>query len=473
VEKKFREFKRRRSSLLKARVFSVLILSTLLVYSSATLSADFYVDPIRGHHDNDGSFEKPWPSLNFVFQNKLIKSQNWSKIPFVTSSRLQIKNPDGIVNGGDTIWLKEGDYGTLSISGFYNTETITIKSLPGDVAKFKGINIVSSAHWTFSGLLIENEYEKGKTQKNLIRLTSHKIKGPLSNVSIINSTVRSTESISEWTKHDWLTKAANGINVNGNNVSLINNRIVNIQFGVILRGERGLVSENVIENFSGDGIRGLGDYGVYEYNLVKNNYAVDQNHDDAFQSWSTGPNGSGDGIVKGIVLRGNTFINNEDQNQKFKGPLQGIGAFDGMFEDWVIENNVIMVNSWHGIALVGAVGCRILNNTVVRLNLSFKKMTWITVRDHKNGTPSKNCVIRNNITNSLKILASGRMVVDHNISDLYPHKMFKEFYGFDLRLNKGAVAIDSGSNELAPIVDITGFVRNDGRADMGAYEYRK
>ena len=51
--------------------------------------------------------------------------------------------------------------------------------------------------------------------------------------------------------------------------------------------------------------------------------------------------------------------------QPHRGALQGIGCFDGMFVDWIIENNVIIVDHYHGITLGGARGCRIVNNTVI------------------------------------------------------------------------------------------------------------
>lgn len=437
------------------------------------MAADFYIDPVSGHKDHDGSYEKPWPSLNYVFRNRLIKTQNWSKSHYQPGMVLSVKNPRGIIRGGDTIWLKSGDYGRLSFDGFYNTDTITIQTMPGHVARFDNINITSSARWKLSGLLVEALFIKGRTSKNLVRLSSHPRKGPLSNVEISNSTIRSTEDISGWEKADWLSNAANGINVNGDDVRLINNRISNVNFGLIVRGKYALVSNNSIQNFSGDGMRGLGDYGVFEYNTVKNNYVVDRNHDDAFQSWSVGPKGSGDGVVKGIVLRGNVFINREDPDQKYKGPLQGIGAFDGMFKDWVIENNLIMVNSWHGIALFGAENCRIINNTVVHQELSLEKMTWITIRDHKNGTPSQNCTVRNNLTNSVRVISKAGMQVDHNIEAKYPHPMFESFYDYNLALKLGSKAIDAGTHLSAPLVDINGNKRNDGKVDIGAFEYQK
>jgi hypothetical protein len=115
-------------------------------------------------------------------------------------------------------------------------------------------------------------------------------------------------------------------------------------------------------------MRGFGDHTTFQYNTIKNSYAVNGNHDDGFQSWSSGAGGVGTGEVVGIVLRGNTFINYEDPNQPHRGAMQGIGCFDGMYVDWVIENNVIIVDHWHGISFNGVRNTRIVNNTVLDPN---------------------------------------------------------------------------------------------------------
>lgn len=41
--------------------------------------------------------------------------------------------------------------------------------------------------------------------------------------------------------------------------------------------------------------------------------------------------------------------------------------FDGWYDDFVVENNLIITNTYHGIAFYGARNCKIVNNTVVSL----------------------------------------------------------------------------------------------------------
>ena len=198
---------------------------------------------------------------------------------------------------------------------------------------------------------------------------------------------------------------------------------------------------------------------------------MNANHDDGFQSWSLGDNGVGTGVVYGMVLRGNTIINYEDKNQPFRGTLQGIGCFDGMFEDWRIENNVIITDHWHGITLSGATNCTIINNTVVDINDTTPGPPWIRIGDHKNGTQSTGCLVRNNLTTALNISSVG-VVQDHNSIVRNHDDHFVNYRKNDLRLKAGCSAIDSGSAVSAPAFDRDKNPRPFGTGvDIGAYEW--
>jgi hypothetical protein len=49
-----------------------------------------------------------------------------------------------------------------------------------------------------------------------------------------------------------------------------------------------------------------------------------------FSPGLSGGGGVGTGVVRDVVLRGNTIINFENPDQPMKSALQGIGLFDGM-----------------------------------------------------------------------------------------------------------------------------------------------
>jgi parallel beta-helix repeat protein len=182
----------------------------------------------------------------------------------------------------------------------------------------------------------------------------------------------------------------------------------------------------------------------------------------------------GTGTVYNVTLRGNTIINYEDPNQSYKGNLQGIGLFDGMFENWIVENNLIITDHWHGISFYGAINCKIINNTVVDNNNEPEPDPWIMVNDHKDGTPSSGVIVRNNIATDYSL--TGGYTADHNVEITMNNASiyFNSPTGGtgDYHLINSSPAIDAGSGDDAPSIDKDGVARPQGSGwDLGAYEY--
>lgn len=394
-----------------------------------------------------------------------IQSVNASEIIVTDSSGLAyaINN----VQGGDTITLESGFYGSLTISGKHNNSFVVIRANIGAVAVFKSINFNNSSYWELSGIRIKPRYSSGADGKRALNLNGNYL---IAKNCIINY----SDDINGWTDSDWLARAGNGIVMNGTNIIVKDNIISVVDHGISNSAQYTLVSGNIVSNFRGDAIRGLGDDAIYEYNIIKNSFDVDDNHDDGFQSWSVGPGGVGTGVVKNVVLRGNTIINYEDPNQPYRGNMQGIGLFDGMFENWLVENNLIITDHWHGISFYGAINCTIVNNTVVDNNLTPSPDPWIMVNNHKNGTPSSGVIVRNNISTDYSL--TGGYASDHNI-EITMSQAANYFVNpsggtGDYHLISTSPAIDVGSNVNAPNIDKDGITRPQGGGfDIGCYEY--
>ncbi|MFW5686404.1 MAG: hypothetical protein ACOC0O_07120, partial [Spirochaetota bacterium] len=64
----------------------------------------FYVDPVNGSPDGDGSLENPWRTVEDVIDAGLIKAWRYDA-PYNETRELEPINPDGPVTGGDTIYL--------------------------------------------------------------------------------------------------------------------------------------------------------------------------------------------------------------------------------------------------------------------------------------------------------------------------------------------------------------------------------
>jgi hypothetical protein len=389
----------------------------LFIVPVSVNAADYYIDPDSGSDGNPGSAAMPWKSLQHLFDEGKVESRNWDSLPYSDSSFLVVKNQGALVKGGDTIYLRSGKYGELNISGYYNEHPISIVAEQGHIPLFRNIILRSAANWKLSGLTVNASLFPEDSFSTLISLESHGWSGPVEDVEVSHCKLASVSDSSTWNINDWNTRAKNGISASGTNMIIAGNSLLNVNFGISVGASHSVVKHNLIENFAGDGLRGLGDYTTFEYNTVKNCYDVNDNHDDGFQSWSVGSDGRvGTGVVKGIVLRGNTIINFEDPNQPFKGTLQGIGCFDGMFEGWLVEDNRIEVDHWHGISLYGATDTIVRGNIVTDPNGPDNiGPPWIMLRAHKNDTPSQNCQVSCNISPKLIVSDEPSIINEYNI----------------------------------------------------------
>jgi parallel beta-helix repeat protein len=386
------------------------------------------------------------------------------------------KNAGAPVKAGDTIWLRSGYYGALTLQGAYNTAPLTISAESGSDPRFSNVRVSSAQNWILCGFTVSPSFAPTYSSATIVTLENHNWTGPTYDVVIDSFQIFSVPDESVWTSaSDWDTLAASGIYAPASRIAVHGCHVRNVNFGIDMVGQGSRVENCTVDGFCGDGMRGLGDDEVFEYNVVKNRRNVNANHPDGFQSWSLGPGGVGTGVVKNVVLRGNTFIAYESPSIPFAGTIQGIGCFDGFYEGWIVENNVVITDHWHGISLYGARNCRIVNNTVFDIKSTTTGPPWIAVTAHKNGTPSTNCVVRNNLTTTLNVsenVANG-IVVDHNlVIPSNPAGYFIDALNRNLRLAPGSPAIDQGSATQAPLLDADQLSRPKGTAfDVGAYEY--
>jgi hypothetical protein len=164
--------------------------------------------------------------------------------------------------------------------------------------------------------------------------------------------------------------------------------------------------------------------------------------------------------------------------------LLGVGhytyweQFDGPYVNFVIENNVIMIDQWHGITLMGAVDCKVINNTVVDPDPETRTgPCWIMVRGTKQDSKSvSGSIVRNNITPGISKEDTGDTLFENNLlikgmSREELNTLFVDFNNRYLRLKEGSKAIDAGSNVDALKIDVLKHSRPKGNGiDVGAYE---
>ncbi len=447
-----------------------------LALATSAAATDFYIDPGSGSPAGDGSEDDPWRTLQEVVEGGLIETRVWESLPYEAGVPLVTVNPGAPVKAGDTLFLRTGYHGEFEFRGAYNEAPILITAQPGHSPRLGSVDLTAVQHWVLRDLSISPSHTSPPlTPSSIVNIQDHSWWGPSWDVEVANCDLFTVEDASGWGADEWINDARSGISVSGApRVTLRDNRLRNVRHGITIGGgsHDALVSRNSIENFSADGMRGLGDRGIFEYNRIQNNLVTDSqgdtNHDDGFQSWSMGPGGVGTGEVRGVVLRGNIFINHLDPSHPLRSSMQAIGCFDGLFVDWVVENNVIITDHWHGITFHGMIDSRIVNNTVLDLNEETPGPPWIRVAD-SNDTPSQNVVVRNNLATQFS-LGGVDITADHNLQIDDAGALFLA-PPYDLHLLAPSAAVDAGSPDLAPLSDIEGTPRPQGSApDLGAYE---
>jgi parallel beta-helix repeat protein len=443
----------------------IFYLASLIFFKITIHSANYYCDPVNGSMTNNGSINSPWSTLEAVFNQGISFS------------------------GGDQIFLLSGNHGFPKITGI-NSSNVEIKPLSGHSPVINRVrlgNTAQAAFWLLNGLTIQSE---NVTQYpiNLIDIYANS-----SNITVNNCTITSSLVTTTWNRNDWRTKTNNGILSKGTGHLFTNNTITNIAIGITMSSSSSEFTNNTIQYFAIDGIRGLGDDCAYIGNSILDNISVyyySENHYDGFQSYSCCP--VGNAIVNNVIIKQNTIINCTDNTRQFRGSMQGIGCFDGMYNNWTIENNVIIIDNWHGITMSGATNCKIANNTIIDpYDVSYQDPndpqqfgnvgpSYIRVTAHKNdggvysGVLSSNNTVINNLVPTLANDANVGLVSNNILlgaSSNYSN-FFVNYNTYDLHLIASATAIDGGTNTNAPTVDIDGGMRPQGNStDVGAYEY--
>jgi hypothetical protein len=152
--------------------------------------------------------------------------------------------------------------------------------------------------------------------------------------------------------------------------------------------------------------------------------------------------------------------------------LQGIGCFDGMFDDFEVINNLIITNQYNGITFRGLRNSRIINNTVYVTDTD-TLMPFIAVKAHKNGTKSSNCIVANNIAATIDVaeLDNGIVVNNAIVKKSDASTFFVDWVQHNFHLKSGTNVVRSGNSKYAPRFDIEGVERDSNSVSVGAYQY--
>jgi parallel beta-helix repeat protein len=423
----------------------------------------FYIDPINGSANGDGSVQKPWRTLQEVIENGLIETYQHSENNN-PSSDLVIVNEGAPVKGGDRLLLRSGYYGFVSVSNFIFKDWLTIEGESGHEAilsQFKANGAFKNFY--LKNLTIKKDSYEGAENywaaddithntNACLYLGSSDFWGKGESVKVNGLTLKTTDDISGWDEATWSERVAGGVSLRSvENVEVYNCHIENISLGISIEymSDYAKIVGNTIQNYSLDGARLISNNVFFAYNTIKGCYKIDDNHDDAIQSYSRGEDNSpGTGVLYNNVVRGNLIIGINGPDQPLAGTPQGIGCFDGFFDGWIVENNVVITNHYHGITFMGMRNSKIANNTVIDQIPGDDLSPWIRISNHKNGSPSENCLIINNLA-MRSINVEGNNVTERNNyvigHDNYSQltNLFTNPSGFDLNLLTNELTLEN------------------------------
>lgn len=392
----------------------------------------------------DGSETKPWGSV---------------------SSALKA------AKGGDTLLLMDGLHNPIKLYNVPFDAPVTIRSMNGKGARVEWILLDGKTrNLVFRDLSVWPSNINALERRKLIETNSG-----VSDVTFDSLDIRSSldaPNYPSWSTAEWKKHSVDAVFARGPRTQIINNKITGVEFGIQALGNNSIIAKNSVSGFAGDGLRALGNSSTVRDNKVTDCVQVNKNHADGFQSWSrktTGP-------VDRLIIDGNTII--EWSNAKvspLRCKLQGIGLFDGFFDNLVIQNNTVSVSAsaYHGISVYGARHAMIVNNTVVSASGNPATTPWLGVYAHRNKTPSTDVIVANNLAMSFRGISNptNRVVAVANTVITYPATAFSDVTNFNYIPKAASGFIDTGDMLYAPKTDIMGTPRPQAKGpDRGAFE---
>lgn len=333
----------------------------------------------------------------------------------------------------DRILLKPGFYGNTHWRNLKPKRVIRIESEVTGKAHFDSLRLSNSQNLHMVGFSV---WPRSKdTRRGVLVKAEANSTGLIFEEFDLRGNADADTRYLTWTKEDWATLwRTNGFRLNGPHAQVIKSRITGVEFGITTTGPHAVVAGNLVQGFSGDGLRGLGNNSRFTGNVVTNCIKTGQNHDDAFQSWAPRNQGP-ESAVSDLTVENNVFWEwTAGPGHPLRCRLQGIALFDGFFKNVSIRNNLIVVNTYHGISIYGGIDSVIANNTVVHPSGTAQDFPWINVHNHKNGGLSRNVQVYNNVAMSYKNLPDA---LKRNVVARFPGKLFQDPTRGDFRPRAG------------------------------------
>ena len=367
----------------------------------------------QGYETNIPDYDK-FPSL----EGKTVRYISADEDPVAV-----IKSTD-LTGEGHVFVLREGFYDALAFNDIAAPAEVIIMPDPDAVSKVWVAKISTNSNTsnlTFMGFNMGGMYSGNRVG---ISGSNNKAIGIRAYGSKI---MKHNNNWMNWSNYMW-NSVGSGFSLWGQNNLLEDCHATGVAHGIGAGGNAdGTPANNVVRNcfvrgYAADAYRGFHD-AKFIGNYCRDSFAVNGNHDDMFQSFNVNAE-----KMDGLTIEDNLFVG------LFSGPVdhpyghgrpgknlgpQGIGMFDGFWDNLTIRNNVVITQHWHGISVYGVRGALIEGNTVLNymganMGSADHGRPWLMITSHKNGEPSDNVVVRNNRMRNLSIKATTTNVTKEN-----------------------------------------------------------
>lgn len=302
-----------------------------------------------------------------------IKSGDNMSVVINVSTRAELYAALSTAQGGETILLAEGDYGSLSLwegcgLNVKFPANVTLTSADAEKpASFSSMNLVKVENLTIDAVVFDYEYKSGDaTSLRPFSVISSK------DISITNSVFEGDVASGTNMTADGFGTAI-GLTVRGSqNITLDGNEYLEWWRALTVDNSKNIeVTNNEIHDIRSDGMNFVDVQGV----LIEGNYIHDFkasresiDHADMIQFWTTGTKEpSTDIVIRKNVLDigdGNwtqsIFMRNEMVDS-------GLAGHEMFYRNVLIENNTIYNSHIHGISIGATDGLVIRDNSVLHV----------------------------------------------------------------------------------------------------------
>lgn len=357
----------------------------------------FFVDPVAGRDDGDGSFQRPWRSLSKVLGDGLVGDHirdatlaqklvakakgSWRDIPLRLNGR-------AVVHGGDTIMLRTGNHGRIAIASLANDQPITITAAPGAKAQVDGISVADARNFTFRNLVVAPA--RSEAQGFLVTTRPRPDVKISRDIRFAGMTLDGPGSIASSSPADWARQGDSGALLAGDCISFEDSKIRDVRFGfVIYQSDRVTVARNDVRGFSVDGVDFSGNDILIADNVIADHWPTgDSLHPDCMQGQTSAANPS----YSRVTITGNICLS--DTVSRHSKNLQGINIFIGRWRDVTVSCNFVRPSIYHGIAMYGLDNAKIDRNVVLGWRNEYP--AWIGAFRSLEGRQPTGNVISNN-----------------------------------------------------------------------------